>query len=393
MGTLAFLGSHKVNGVSALHTGLMRQTVFRDLHNLYPDRIVNKTNGITFRRWLFEANPGLTELLQEVCGERVMDDPEALQTLVASAGDSGLHDRLIAIRRANKVALSNRISETLHIRLDPDALFDVHIKRVHEYKRQLLNILETVALYESMRAHPTREWTPRVKIFAGKAAASYHRAKLIIKLIHDVAARINNDPTIRGMLKIAFVPDYNVSRAELIIPASDLSEQISTAGMEASGTGNMKLALNGALTIGTLDGANIEIGERVGWDNIFIFGLTAEQVEARRREGIDAQETIAASPDLHRAIDAIGSGLFSPAEPDRYRDLVDVLTYHDHFMASADFDSYAAKQREVAAQWRDRHAWWRASALNTANVTWFSSDRTIREYCDDIWNVKLSAAK
>ncbi len=389
MGTLAFLGSHKVNGVSALHTGLMRQTVFRDLNNLYPDRIVNKTNGITFRRWLFEANPGLTELLTEVCGERVMDDPDALQKLADCAGDPALHDRLIAIRRANKMALSNRILETLNIRLDPDALFDVHIKRIHEYKRQLLNILETVALYESMRAHPTREWTPRVKIFAGKAAASYHRAKLIIKLIHDVAARVNNDPTIRGMLKIAFVPNYNVSRAELIIPASDLSEQISTAGMEASGTGNMKLALNGALTIGTLDGANIEIGDRVGWDNIFIFGLTAEQVEARRRDGIDAQETIAASPDLYRAIDAIGSGLFSPGDPDRYRDLVDVLTHHDHFMVCADFDAYAAKQRVVAAQWRDRAAWWRASALNTANVGWFSSDRTIREYCDDIWNVQL----
>ncbi len=393
MGTLAFLGAHKVNGVSALHTGLMRQTVFRDLHSLYPDRIVNKTNGITFRRWLFEANPDLTRLLVEVCGERVMDDPQALLTLAASADDTALHDRLAAIRRANKVILSNRIAETLSIRLDPDAMFDVHIKRIHEYKRQLLNILETVALYESMRAFPTREWTPRVKIFAGKAAASYHRAKLIIKLIHDVAARVNNDPTIHGMLKIVFIPNYNVSRAELIIPASDLSEQISTAGMEASGTGNMKLALNGALTIGTLDGANIEIGERVGWDNIFIFGLTAEQVEARRREGIDAQAAIAASPDLQGAIDAIGSGLFSPADPDRYRDLADVLTHHDHFMVSADFDSYAAKQRDVAVRWRDRAAWWRASALNTANVGWFSSDRTIREYCDDIWNVKLPAPK
>ena len=393
MGTLAFLGAHKVNGVSALHTGLMRQTVFRDLHSLYPDRIVNKTNGITFRRWLFEANPGLTALLVDVCGPEVMDDPEALLKLAGHADDPGLHHRLVDIKRANKIALSNRISETLNIRLDPDALFDVHIKRMHEYKRQLLNILETVALYEAMRAFPTREWTPRVKVFAGKAAASYHRAKLIIKLIHDVAARVNNDPTIRGMLKIVFVPNYNVSRAELIIPASDLSEQISTAGMEASGTGNMKLALNGALTIGTMDGANIEIGERVGWDNIFIFGMTAEQVEARRQQGIGAQEAIAASPDLHAAIDAIGSGLFSPEEPDRYRDLVDVLTHYDHFMVSADFDSYAAKQREVAALWRDPHAWWRASALNTANVAWFSSDRTIREYCDNIWNVKLPPAK
>jgi starch phosphorylase len=389
MGTLAFLGSHKVNGVSALHTGLMRQTVFHDLNALYPDRIVNKTNGITFRRWLFEANPGLTDLLVELTKGKVLDDPEALLTLAASASDPALHDRLAAIRRANKERLSNRIADRLQIKLDPDALFDVHIKRIHEYKRQLLNILETIALYESMRANPTREWTPRVKIFAGKAAASYHRAKLIIKLIHDVARMVNNDPTLRGLLKVVFIPNYNVSRAEAIIPASDLSEQISTAGMEASGTGNMKLALNGALTIGTLDGANIEIRDRVGADNIFIFGLTAAGVEERRHEGIDATETIAGSVDLRRALDAVGSGLFSPDEPDRYRDLVDVLTHHDHFMVTADFDSYAATQRRVAALWRDRHAWWRASALNTANVAWFSSDRAIREYCEDIWNVPL----
>jgi starch phosphorylase len=368
----------------------MRETVFRDLHSLYPDRIVNKTNGIGVRRWLFGANPELTRLLVDVCGQKVMDDPEAMQALSAHADDTALHDRLAAIRRGKKEALADRIATTLNIRVDPDALFDVHIKRIHEYKRQLLNILETVALYESMRAFPTREWTPRVKIFAGKAAASYHRAKLIIKLIHDVAARVNNDPTIHGLLKVVFIPDYNVSRAELIIPASDLSEQISTAGMEASGTGNMKLALNGALTIGTLDGANIEIGERVGWDNIFIFGLTTEQVEERRRTGIAAQETIAASPDLQRAIDAIGSGLFSPGEPDRFRDLADTLTYHDYFMVCADFDSYAEKQREVAALWRDQPGrWWRTSALNTANVNWFSSDRTIREYCDEIWNVNI----
>ena len=389
MGNLAFLGSHKVNGVSALHTGLMRQTVFHDFNTLYPDRIVNKTNGITFRRWLFEANPGLTELLTDVIGPRVLDDVEKIKLLEASADDSSLHDRLAAIRRVNKVTLSNLIGERQKIAVDPNSLFDVHIKRIHEYKRQLLNILETVALYEAMRAQPTREWVPRVKIFSGKAAASYQRAKLIIKLIHDVARTVNRDPTLHGLLKVVFIPDYNVSRAERIIPAADLSEQISTAGMEASGTGNMKLALNGALTIGTLDGANVEIKERVGDDNIFIFGLTAEEVEARRREGIDAQSIIDGSSDLSGVLNAVGSGVFSPDEPDRYRQLVDDIMHHDYFMVSADFDSYSATQRRVAALWRTQHAWWRSSVMNTANVAWFSSDRAIREYCDDIWNVPV----
>ena len=391
MGNLAFLGSHKVNGVSALHTDLMRQTVFSDFHRLYPDRIVNKTNGITFRRWLFEANPTLTELLVDVLGARVMDDPGALEGLAAQAGDASLQARVAAIRRANKVALSALVAERLQIKLDPDAIFDVQIKRIHEYKRQLLNILETVALYEEMRAQPMREWVPRVKIFAGKAAASYHRAKQIIKLIHDVARMINNDPALHGMLKVVFLPNYNVSLAETIIPASDLSEQISTAGMEASGTGNMKLALNGALTIGTLDGANVEIRDRVGAENIFIFGLTAAQVEQRRHEGADATEIVHASSSLHGALDAIASGVFSPDDTARYRDLVDAVTHHDHFMVAADFDAYASAQRDVAARWRDPAAWWRSSLMNTARVGWFSSDRAVREYCEDIWNVPLAA--
>jgi glycogen phosphorylase len=387
MSTLAFLGSHRVNGVSALHTELMRQTVFRDLHTLYPDRIVNKTNGITFRRWLFEANLGLTRLLVDVLGPRVLDDPLALDDLAAHAEDTGLHDRLTAIRRDNKVALARHAAELVHIKLDPAALFDVHIKRFHEYKRQLLNVLQTIALYNAIRAHPTHDWVPRVKIFAGKAAATYHRAKLIIKLVHDVARVVNDDPAVRGLLKVVFLPDYNVSLAEAIIPAADLSEQISTAGMEASGTGNMKLALNGALTIGTLDGANIEILERVGNDNIFIFGLTAEQAAERRRHGLSARETIAGSPELHAVLDAVGTGVFSPDEPHRYRELVDILTDHDHFMVCADFDAYVTSQLHVAERWRDRSAWWRASVLNTARMGWFSSDRTIREYADGIWNV------
>jgi len=391
MGNLAFLGSHKINGVSALHTDLMRETVFRDMNTLFPDRITNKTNGITFRRWLMEANPGLTSLLREVVGDIVLDDTRALEKLVPLANDSALHDRLAAVRRANKIALAAVIWDRVQVQVDPDALFDVQIKRIHEYKRQLLNILETVALYNAMRSQPMRDWAPRVKIFAGKAAASYHRAKLIIKLAHDVAKVINSDPTLRGKLKVVFLPNYNVSLAEVIIPAADLSEQISTAGMEASGTGNMKLALNGAMTIGTLDGANVEIKERVGADNIEIFGLTAAEVEAQRRAGISAVDTIAASPMLREVLDEIGSGVFSPDEPDRYRELVDVLTNHDHFMVSADFDSYAAAQRNVAARWHNRPLWWRTSVMNTAQVGWFSSDRTIREYAAEIWNAPVAA--
>ncbi len=391
MGNVAFLGSHKINGVSALHTDLMRETVFRDMNTLFPDRITNKTNGITFRRWLFEANPGLTSLLVDAVGPRVLDDPAALEKLVALSDDSALHDKLAAVRRANKVALASVIWDRVQVHVDPDALFDVQIKRIHEYKRQLLNILEAVALYSAMRAQPMREWVPRVKIFAGKAAASYHRAKLIIKLAHDVARVVNNDPTLRGRLKVVFLPNYNVSLAEVIIPAADLSEQISTAGMEASGTGNMKLALNGALTIGTLDGANVEIKERVGAENIEIFGLTAAEVEARRRQGISATDILENSAMLREVLDEIGSGVFSPDEPERYRELVDVLTHHDHFMVSADFDSYAAAQRRVADRWRDRAGWWRTSMLNTARVGWFSSDRTIREYAEEIWSVQIAS--
>ncbi len=387
MSSLAFLGAHKVNGVSELHTDLMRQTVFRELHEVYPGRIVNKTNGITLRRWLFAANPQLTGLLSDVVGDRLLDDADALTDFAKVADDVDVHRRLRGIRRTNKQALARLVADRLNIALDPDALFDVQIKRIHEYKRQLLNILETIALYNEMRAQPTFNWVPRVRIFAGKAAASYRRAKLTIKLINDVARVINSDPAIRGLLKVVFMPDYNVSLAEVIIPASDVSEQISTAGMEASGTGNMKLALNGALTIGTLDGANIEIRERVGDDNIFIFGLTAEEAAERRLRGPSARETIDRQPALQRVLDAIAYGVFSPDEPQRFRELVDELTGNDHFLVTADFEAYAATQRTVAERWHDSRAWWRSSVLNTANLGWFSSDRAIRQYAEEIWNV------
>jgi starch phosphorylase len=387
MAHLAFLGSHKINGVSALHTDLLRRTVFRDLDAAHPGRIVNKTNGITFRRWLYQANPRLTRVLTETLGERVLDDPDTLIELEGLAGDADFVARVARTRRVNKEALVRLIRSTVGIRCSASALFDVQIKRIHEYKRQLLNILEAVALYHAIRAEPKREWVPRVKIFAGKAAASYARAKLIIKLANDVARVVNADVLVRDRLKIVFLPNYNVSLAEAIIPAADLSEQISTAGMEASGTGNMKLALNGALTIGTLDGANVEIREQVGLENIFIFGLNAEEVAARRRAGMLGREAAEASPMLAQAIESIASGHFSPDDHGRFHPLTDAILGADDFMIAADFDAYWQAQRAVDDLWKDEASWWRMSILNTSRMAWFSSDRTIREYADEIWNV------
>jgi len=392
MGHLAFVGSHRTNGVSALHTELMRKTVFRELHAIYPDRIVNKTNGITFRRWLVQANPDLTLVLRDLCGDAVLDDPTQMSRLADYAEDQGAQQRIRAAKRANKVALARLIIERLDLRVDPDALFDVHIKRIHEYKRQLLNLLETVALYHAIRAEPGRNWVPRVKIFAGKAAASYARAKLIIKLINDVATVINGDPVVRDFLRVVFLPDYNVSLAERIIPAADLSEQISTAGMEASGTGNMKLALNGALTIGTLDGANIEIRDHVGAENIFIFGLRAEEVEERRRASLQANSAIASSPKLAEAIEAIEAGVFSPDDIGRYAALMNALRRADSYMVTTDFDDYCAAQRSVERLWLSPFDWTRASMLNIARMAWFSSDRAVSEYAEDIWKVPVERA-
>ncbi len=387
MANLAFAGSHSVNGVAALHTQLMKKTVFADLHKLYPTRINNKTNGITPRRWLQQCNPGLTALIRDAIGDGFLDDAEKLVDLDVFADDSGFGERFSSVKRSNKVALANHIKETMGLRVDPDAMFDVQIKRIHEYKRQLLNIIETVALYDQIRSHPERDWTPRVKLFAGKAASSYHNAKLVIKLANDVARRINADPSVGGLLKVAFLPNYNVSLAEKIIPAADLSEQISTAGLEASGTGNMKFAMNGALTIGTLDGANIEIKDRVGDDNIFIFGMTADEVDAKRANGYDPRSVIDGSNELRQAVSAIASGVFSPDDKTRYAGLMGGLYDGDWFMLAADFDSYATAQRAVDTRWNDRDAWVASTVRNVARVGWFSSDRTIREYAREIWTV------
>ena len=386
MGNLAFIGSHKINGVSALHTDLMRKTVFHSLNSVYPGRITNKTNGITFRRWLMECNPDLADIIRSTLGERGLDDYHALTGLAAYADDSSLQERVAQARRKRKAALARVITDQLNLRVDPEAMFDVQVKRIHEYKRQLLNLLETVARYNAIRANPTIDFAPRVKIFSGKAAASYTQAKLIIKLAIDIAKVVNSDPTVRGLLKVVFLPNYNVSLAEIIMPAADLSEQISTAGMEASGTGNMKMALNGALTIGTLDGANVEMRDLVGDDNIFIFGLTAAEVEASRAKGIDSTEHIAASPILREALDEIASGVFSTDDAGRYRGLVDTLTHHDYFMICADFDAYWKTQVKIDEAWRDRNRWMRSSVINTAKVGWFSSDRTIAEYAKEIWS-------
>jgi starch phosphorylase len=388
MGNLAFIGSHKVNGVSALHTALMKETVFAPLARLHPDRIVNKTNGITPRRWLFQANPGLTALIRETIGERFMEDATALSELAPHAGDAAFQEAFAAVKLANKQRLAALIGERTGIRVDPAAMFDVQVKRIHEYKRQLMNILEAVALYDAIRADPDRFPVPRVKVFAGKAAASYWTAKSIIRLINDVARTVNTDPAVHGKLKVVFLPNYNVSLAERIIPAADLSEQISTAGMEASGTGNMKFALNGAITIGTLDGANVEIRDLVGAENIVIFGLHADEVTALRHRGYDPRATIEATPALREALDAIAHGVFSPDEPGRYGDLIGTLYGGDHFMVAADFAAYAAAQRQVDALWQDQATWRRKAILNTAHVGWFSSDRTVREYAEEIWRVR-----
>jgi starch phosphorylase len=390
MGQLAFVGSHRTNGVSAMHSELMKETVFHDLNHLYPGRITNKTNGITFRRWLMLANPKLTDLLREACGEAVLDDPTLLRKLETHAGDSAFQDKFRNVKYHNKIALARLIGEKINVMVDPTALFDVQIKRIHEYKRQLLNIMEAIALYHAIKDDPQGNWVPRVKIFAGKAAASYRYAKLIIKMINDVAEVVNNDPAIDGRLKIAFLPDYNVSLAEVIIPGADLSEQISTAGMEASGTGNMKLALNGAITIGTLDGANIEIRDQVGGENIAIFGMEAGDVMIRRKQGLDATDVIRASPALSRAINAIGSGEFSPDDTSRFESIAHALRHLDHYMVSADFDSYYAAQRGIDGRWQTQAAWARAAILNVARMAWFSSDRTIAEYAEDIWNVPVN---
>ena len=387
MGNLAFVGSHKVNGVSALHSDLMTKTVFRDLHQVFPERITNKTNGITPRRWLMQSNPELTQLLRDTIGDGFLDNTARLKDLIPFADNAEFRAQFAQVKQVKKTQLAHLIHDRIGVKVDPTAMFDVQVKRMHEYKRQHLNIFETIALYNDIRANPHKNWVPRVKIFAGKAAASYWVAKSIIHLINDVGTVINNDPAVRDLLKVVFIPNYNVSTAEVIMPAADLSEQISTAGLEASGTGNMKFALNGALTIGTLDGANVEILEHVGADNIKIFGMTAQEVAELRQRGYDARATIESIPALKDVLDAVAGGVFSPTEQNRYQGLVDTMYNGDHFLVAPDFLSYTHAQREMDALWLNQDEWQKKAILNTANMGWFSSDRTIRDYAQEIWNI------
>ncbi|MEM6887972.1 MAG: glycogen/starch/alpha-glucan phosphorylase [Pseudomonadota bacterium] len=388
MGELAFIMAHHVNGVSALHSELVKETVFADLHKAYPTRIVNQTNGITPRRWLYSCNRPLRGLINETIGNNWPDDLAQLGRLADHTDDAAFIEKFQAAKDANKRHLSDWLKAYGGFEVDPQVMFDVQIKRIHEYKRQLMNLLETVALWNAMKDDPKANWTPRVKIFGGKAAPGYVVAKEIIHLINDAASVINRDPVTKDWLQIVYPENYNVSMAEVLIPATDLSEQISTAGKEASGTGNMKFALNGALTIGTLDGANVEIRECVGAENFFLFGLTAQEVTSRRREPHYARTAIEASPRLQRVLGQIARGAFSPGDRDRYKGLVDGLTHHDYFLVTCDFDDYYETQRRVDTAYRDHKDWIRRAALNTARVGWFSSDRTISGYAKDIWNAQ-----
>lgn len=388
MGELSFIMAHKVNGVSALHTGLMKTTVFQELHRLHPDRIINETNGVTPRRWLLSCNPRLSALITESIGGDWVSDLEQLKKLEPRADDTAFIDAFAKVKRANKADLATWIKRNHGLEIDQEAMFDIQIKRIHEYKRQHLNILETIALWQEISRNPQAGWTPRVKIFAGKAAPGYVFAKQIIRLINDVSVILNADPVTSPYLKVIFLPNYNVTLAERLIPAADLSEQISTAGKEASGTGNMKLALNGALTIGTLDGANVEIREHVGAENFFLFGMKADEVVARRNLPDHAARAIAADPRLAAAIDAIRTGKFSPDEPERYHGVAENLSNSDYFLVSSDFSDYWRVQREIDDAYRDPSKWARCALLNTARTGWFSSDRTIKDYMDRIWGAR-----
>lgn len=388
MGWLSVVGSHKVNGVAAIHSDLMVSSTFADFARIYPERFTNVTNGITPRRWLAVANPKLAALFDQYIGSEWRCDLSQIEKLKAFA-DKGEFKRAVAdIKYDNKVKLAQYVKKTLNIDLDPHALFDVQVKRIHEYKRQMLNVLHIIARYNEMLAHPEKDWQPRVFILAGKAASAYYAAKQTIRLINDVANVINNDERLKGRLKVVFIPNYSVSLAQLIIPAADISEQISLAGTEASGTSNMKFALNGALTLGTLDGANVEILDNVGKDHIFIFGNTVEQVEALRREGYRPFDYYQNDEQLREVIDQIIRGDFSPEEPNRYHSLIQGLQYHDYYQSFADFRSYVEAQKAVDKKYQDRDTWIASTIQNMVNMGFFSSDRTILEYAKNIWKIE-----
>jgi starch phosphorylase len=389
MAHLAIVGSHAVNGVAEIHTQLMKQTIFADFDRFYPGKIVNMTNGITPRRWLNQANPLLTELISSRIGKGWIKNLDELKRLIPLADDVQFRHQFAAVKLANKQRFADELLHLLGADVRVDSLFDVQIKRMHEYKRQLLNVLHVITLYKRICDDPQAYVVPRTVIISGKAAPAYYVAKLIIKLINDVSAIVNHDPRVQGRLKLLFVPNYGVSVAEKLIPAADLSEQISTAGTEASGTGNMKLALNGALTIGTMDGANIEIHNEVGADNIFIFGLSTGEVADLRASGYRSVDYYHANGELSQVLDMIANGYFSPEEPDRFKPIVDnLLTHGDHYLLLADYASYIRAQKEVELAYQDQEQWVRKAILNVANMGKFSSDRTIMQYAQQIWHTK-----
>ncbi len=387
MAYLATVGSHAINGVAALHSELLKDSVLKDFYEMWPERFSNKTNGVTPRRFVALSNPGLRALLDRTVGEGWLTDLDRLRGLEAFADDPAFRQEWRAVKRANKARLAELVQTETGIELDPSWLFDIQVKRIHEYKRQHLNVLNIVTQYLRLKQNPGLQMAPRAYIFGGKAAPGYFLAKRIIKLITAVGDMINVDPSVNQFMKVVFLPNFNVQNAHLIYPAANLSEQISTAGKEASGTGNMKFMMNGALTIGTLDGANVEIREEAGADNFFLFGLTVDEVEALKRDGYRPAEYIAANPELAAVLDLIEHGHFSHGDTEVFRPLVHNLRYDDPFLVCADYASYVACQDEVSAAWQDRDHWSHMSILNTARSGKFSSDRAIAEYCDDIWDV------
>ncbi len=388
MANLAVVGSHAVNGVAELHSELVKSQLFSDFYAMTPDSFHNVTNGVSTRRFIALSNPGLTKLIDEQIGEGWLSDLDHLKALETHAHDSGLQKAWAEVKLANKNRLAKIIRERTGIVVNPASLFDIQVKRIHEYKRQHLNVLNIITLYNRLKADPKLVITPRTFIFGGKAAPGYFMAKLIIKLINSVGEVINRDPEVRDLIKVVFLPNYNVKHAQNIYPAADLSEQISTAGKEASGTGNMKMSMNGALTIGTLDGANIEIREEVGAENFFLFGLTADQVVKRKSEGYHPADYYHNDTELKAAIDLINSGLFSHGDTGLFRPLTDHLLQHDTYLLMADYRAYVDCQQEVDHAYRDPAHWTRMSILNVARMGKFSSDRAIREYAEHIWHLE-----
>lgn len=388
MAHLCIVSSHAVNGVAALHSELLMNQTFKDFHEMFPGKFQNKTNGITPRRWLLLSNPSLADAIAEKIGESWITNLDELQKLKEYVDNPGFLDELRRIKQENKMRVAQYLNEEYGVDVNAGSIFDIHVKRIHEYKRQLLNILHVIALYNRIKANPTIDMVPRTFLYGGKAAPGYHMAKQIIRLITSVGELVNNDPIVGDKIKVVFLENYRVSMAEKIIPAADISEQISTAGTEASGTGNMKFMLNGALTVGTLDGANIEMREEMGKENIFIFGMNVQEVEALQKRGYNTEEFINKSPALKQIIQQIEDDMFTPDAPGQLRDLSNMLRHHDRFLVCADFDSYIACQDRVAETYRDQKKWYQMSLMNIASTGKFSTDRTISEYAREIWGIE-----